>query len=726
MESVGPVSDAPSRETRFHVGWVIVILSLLVLVTFGRILGQEFVSWDDDRHITRNPYLNPPSWSRTLRFWRQPYEDLYIPVSYSLFALETMLSDTCVPRAAGAATSPLPFKVISLVLHTACGVLVWGLFQKWTQRPWAACLGAMCFLLHPLQVESVAWTSETRGLLAACLGLSAWLVQQRSSARRSAAGSEWGSEILSMALFTLGLLAKPNVICLAPAVVLAEMGLHARSWRSAVLAIRGWWLAAAITILLTSRLQATTSLPFQVTFWERVCIAADAAVWSVAHVVWPFPLGIDYGRTPAVALSESTWILGLAGTTISLVLIWRASPPVRLACLLFACGLLPTLGLQPFAFQSISTVADRYCYLALMGPALAIVLASPSTWHSWRNWTIAGVLAACLVLSHGQVETWGSNAALYQQALKVNPRSYVAWTNLGAILAETGDRTAAVRAFETALQIKPDHVVAIYNLGVLSEQQGDERAAGDRFAAAAALPQARAEVTLAWARWLERQGDRAAAAENYQRTLTLAPDNVAALTEYGGLLLAQGSVTEALQLYRRALAFDGDAWSTRVAFGHALLSTGKTAEAADQYRAALTIRADVPEAALNLGLIESRAGNWRAASEWLTRAVESAQDQHLEVIASGAKRELIAVLQARGIESLERNLIAAAVRDFQQATELDPASAPAQYHLARGLIAQGDQDSAREALQTALRLVPQDSEAATDISALLRQIGATP
>lgn len=347
-------------------------------------------------------------------------------------------------------------------------------------------------------------------------------------------------------------------------------------------------------------------------------------------------------------------------------------------------------------------------------------------WYSWRNWTIAGVLAACLVLSHGQVETWGSNAALYQQALKVNPRSYVAWTNLGAMLAEAGDRSAAAQAFETALRIKPDHVLAIYNLGVLSEQQGDERAAGDRFAAAAALPQARAEVTLAWARWLERHGDFAAAADSYQRTLTLAPDNIAVLTEYGGLLLAQGSVADALKLYRRALAFDGGAWLTRVAFGHALLSTGKTAEAADQYRTALTIRADIPEAAQNLGLIESRAGHWNSAKEWLTRALESAQDQHLEVIASEAKRELIAVLQARGMESLERNLVAAAVRDFQQATELDPASAPAQYHLARGLIRQGDRDSARAALQTALRLVPQDSEAATDISALLRQIGATP
>ena len=35
----------------------------------------------------------------------------------------------------------------------------------------AACMGALLFALHPVQVESVAWISESRGLLAAVFSL---------------------------------------------------------------------------------------------------------------------------------------------------------------------------------------------------------------------------------------------------------------------------------------------------------------------------------------------------------------------------------------------------------------------------------------------------------------------------------------------------------------------------------------------------------------------------
>ncbi len=49
----------------------------------------------------------------------------------------------------------------------------------------------------------------------------------------------------------------------------------------------------------------------------------------------------------------------------------------------FVAGLLPVLGLVPFAFQAYSTVADRYVYIAMLGPALALA------W-GWRSSSSAG------------------------------------------------------------------------------------------------------------------------------------------------------------------------------------------------------------------------------------------------------------------------------------------------------------------------------------------------
>jgi len=66
-----------------------------------------------------------------------------------------------------------PFHAVSLVLHTTCVLLVWHILRSRIAGGWPAVAGSLIFALHPLQVESVAWISEQRGLLSAamCLGV---------------------------------------------------------------------------------------------------------------------------------------------------------------------------------------------------------------------------------------------------------------------------------------------------------------------------------------------------------------------------------------------------------------------------------------------------------------------------------------------------------------------------------------------------------------------------
>jgi len=65
--------------------------------------------------------------------------------------------------------------------------------------------------------------------------------------------------------------------------------------------------------------------------------------------------------------------------------------------------LLPVLGLVPFVFQRISTVADRYAYLALLGPALALSwwLTRCADSSSRRGSRLALVLTAVLLIACG-------------------------------------------------------------------------------------------------------------------------------------------------------------------------------------------------------------------------------------------------------------------------------------------------------------------------------------
>src|SRR6266498_3640415 len=70
------------------------MITLIVLVTgaafwrvwLGSLLGTgsyDFVEWDDPQTIAANPDFNPPNVTHLLRYWRAPYLDLYIPMTYT-------------------------------------------------------------------------------------------------------------------------------------------------------------------------------------------------------------------------------------------------------------------------------------------------------------------------------------------------------------------------------------------------------------------------------------------------------------------------------------------------------------------------------------------------------------------------------------------------------------------------------------------------------------------
>lgn len=695
------------------------VLAVVVLATYGGVLTQGFVHWDDDLHITNNPALNPPTLASVGRFWREPYEDLYIPLSYTFFAAETVLADALVPRRPGEPTSAIVFKSASLLLHWCCACLVWSLIRRWTGNGLGSLFGAMLFAIHPVQVESVAWTSETRGLLATTLGLGGLALHPAAS--EPSPRRIW-RESLALVLFAGSLLAKPQMVILAPLVVLSDCLGRDEPVGTALRRSWPWWCLAGICFGVTQLAQSSGRLPFTVTVLERLRIACDSLGFYLLHLVWPSALGIDYGRTPSIALSQSLWLVGAAFIAVVAIAIWRGGRLVRLSCALLILGSLPTLGLVPFAFQAISTVADRYAYVAVMGLALGVALLLGRHASPVKMILAGGLLVLMGVISHQQVAVWGSDQKLFEHALVVNPRSPIAWNNLGQARLTAGDEVGALAAFERAVELNPRSSVALYNLGVLAEQQGNESEAGRFFKEAAQQLEARARALVAWARWLARQNRTDEAVDWYHRALEVDPRHADALTELSSLVQSVGGSAEAGRLLEQAVAANPSAWSARVAYGNFLLANQDTEQAVAQYEAALALRDDLADPLFNLGLIRARQGSLKDAEEMFSRSREAAFADSDSKLASAATSELAAVLQGVGLQLFEAGKIPQAIEKFRRACELDDSSAPAHFHLGRAYLAHGQPGAARRELARALELVSADSPASHDIQTVLESV----
>lgn len=450
------------------------LVAMVVLIVFLPVLRFPFFPfWDDDIHVHSNPHIAALSWSGVAAFWTGPYQQLYIPLTYSVWAGLAALSRAAggLPVAAGELNAAW-FHGANLLAHAAAAVLAFillrrvlaGLFPGAGPVNAAAALGAALFALHPLQVEPVAWISGLRDVLGGCLGLAALVVlfgRQRLGPLR------WA---LATLLFLASMAAKPAGVVLPVVAGLLAWTAFRWPWRQMALAFVPWLVAGAVWVVLTSSAQWAADLAKDlVPVWMRPLVAADALSFYLVHTVVPAGLSADYGRSPDVARAAGwLWWTWLAPAVLAGVLF--AVRPWRVFLLplgVFAAALLPTLGLVPFNFQVVSTVADRYAYFALLGPALALSMIVVRAGRTAVTAAAAVAVVALALLSTQRLPLWSEDLRLFAAVLEVNPRSWKAMHNYASALDDRGRSAEAEPLLRKVIALRPDSAEAHNDLAVI-------------------------------------------------------------------------------------------------------------------------------------------------------------------------------------------------------------------------------------------------------------------
>lgn len=592
-----------------------------LLVVFAPVRNAEFLQWDDFKTIASNPDLNPPTASGVMRYWdpRRPYMDLYVPVTYTAWAAVASLAPRTPAASRGFATGlgrldPAAFHIASLVVHAIATALAFLILRRLLaangaasdRAAWAAGIGAGLFALHPLQVESVAWTSGLKDLLGgaftlAALGLYLRFVEARGGLPTAtvSAPATFGrgpgplpTFILATLAFVLAMLSKPSAVVtplLAACLVFALPAKprpddrargEARPPRPASLAALrpalaplGVWLLLALPVMLIARGAQPAAAGFASPLWARPLVALDALAFYAAKLVAPIRLAMDYGRSPDWLVTTPwiwwTWIVPVAiGAAVFLAR--RRAPWLIPAALFFVAALLTVLGLLRFDFQSHSTVADHYVYVALLGPALALAFFFSRRPAAETALVGALVLLPLAALTRIQVPVWHDTTSLFTQTLDVNPRSVAAHINIGHLLFASGRTEEAMRHDEAALATRPDEPEAHNNLGnaLMRLKRPQEAAVHYRAALARQPDSASSHFNLGLA--LFDLGDVAGAAREYDEALRLQPRYAAALANRAEIHLNAREFDEAAAVYRRALAVDPNLAPARRGLANAL------------------------------------------------------------------------------------------------------------------------------------------------------------
>jgi tetratricopeptide (TPR) repeat protein len=423
-----------------------------------------------------------------------------------------------------------------------------------------------------------------------------------------------GRHVVATCLYVLSLLAKPSAAAL-PLILLALDGMLLKRPIGRSLRLLLPWAVMAIPVMLITRnAEAATGAVPNVPLWARPLIIGDTYAWYLRKLVWPGASAVDYGRSPDVVLHSAAgfaaWLVPVAVG----VIVWRMRrrfPAALAGFAVFVAAILPVSGLTCFAFQSISDVADRYVYLAMLGPALALsALLARCRWRPAAG-VAAAALGAMSVGSLAAVRHWSDSESLLQHTLAVNPRSWMAWNNLAVLRERKGDIAAAKQCYDEAIRVNPSCFMAHNNLGMILEREGRADEAAAHFEVAVRANPMYAEARFNHGRMLARGGDRLGAAKEFTRAIALDGGYVLAYNNLGAMLTLLGRATDARPCFLKAVEIDPACADARFNLGVNYLQAGRPELAAPQLSEAVRLQPSNEQA--KRALADARALTGRQA-----------------------------------------------------------------------------------------------------------------
>ncbi|MAE94301.1 MAG: hypothetical protein CL910_06540 [Deltaproteobacteria bacterium] len=414
-------------------------IGLLLTLYFPALQG-EFVA-DDHPYILGNLQIHELD-LETLAQLVNPWSELsanvanWAPIHMLLHALEW--------QAFGSAV--FGYHVVQIVVHALGSVLLVALFRHWGLSALASLFGGLLFLVHPANVEAVAWMSQLKTTGALVFAVGALILQRERP-------------LLALLCFALALLTKALAIFALPAavtVLIVRSGTR-REW----IWIAGWigfFLFYLAPQFAAFQRVGEAALPLHP---DPLVAARTIPAIAARYVAMGLTsLGVSaFQDTPrALGWLDPWWLAGSIGIAAFgiravLSLVRKRDEAIYWAWLVTAW--LPIAQFFPFNY----VMADRYLYFPLPALIGLVLVAGGDAIHrlpaSRRRGVSLGALALGVALLVGfaarlpaRAGVWRSEATLTMDSVRHSPDGVPAQLQKARTAAAHGDRDGVVRALE--------------------------------------------------------------------------------------------------------------------------------------------------------------------------------------------------------------------------------------------------------------------------------------
>jgi tetratricopeptide (TPR) repeat protein len=348
-------------------------------------------------------------------------------------------------------------------------------------------------VLHPVQVESVAWLTCRADVLTATFAVLAML----AFLRHQNAPRWWTVATIAIASFLAT--ASKETGSVTPLLLLAALWALPRPPDTLRTGLRRAWpalLAALVGVGLCQALRpagVTTGIGREALGVHDLVQLGGAFSYQLARVLAPIGFAPYVPKTPTDSAHLLLATVGGAGLLAALTLPARDGGVRRLAVAWFLLAEAPAIAVVLTDFSA-TPVAERRLYLGMVGVGLllAALLSAPrARAHSRLVMAAVGAgLAALFAVTFVRNSYWHDELTLWTAVTDRVQSEGLPYLNLGLALADAGRTAEAETAYRRALTLAPDDVTrqrASIDLGLILVERGTLDEAETLFASANAI-----------------------------------------------------------------------------------------------------------------------------------------------------------------------------------------------------------------------------------------------
>ena len=506
---------------------IVIFLIVASFIAYGRILGNDFVSFDDYQYIIENNHIKSGINPESIKW---AFSSVVCSNWHPLTWISHMLDWSLFRDNAGG------HHLISLLLHVGIVLLLFFFLNKMTKNLWSSAFVAALFALHPLRVESVAWAAERKDVLSMFFGLASLYVYALYAEKYQSF-----KYFLCLILFALSLMAKPMLVTLPFVLLLLDYWPLGR-WQKALkpvniqvvdneLPVKNEGERCNVDPIIEKEISAPVKsrsdligriLGEKVPFIFLTIVSSIVTIWAqnkggafVAMGHLPFLKRIVNAIISYVSYLEKTFspvdlavfypyeysfpfwqilisCFLLIGITIIVIYALKKMPFLFVGWFWYLGTLIPVIGLVQVGRQA---MADRYTYLPSIGIAIMLAWGIPLLFlraDMRKNILFpAGIayLAILSVLTWQQCGYWKNSATLFMHALQVTKNNYLAHNARGITYGELGQYQLAIEDFTRTIGLKQDYPDAYFNRGFAYAKLGQYHLAIEDFSKAISLKQ---------------------------------------------------------------------------------------------------------------------------------------------------------------------------------------------------------------------------------------------